>query len=135
MQTITVPIIRTDADFDEACDRLARISNAPMGTAEHDEASVLYLTIEAYQEANHQKPDDVTPLESVRFEMDSRGLTQSDLVPAFGDRSRVSDFLSGKRELSKSQMRKLHEMFNIPYGLLMGDGTSQRKASSRSSVL
>ena len=51
--------------------------------------------------------------------MEDRGLRQRDLVPAFGSSSGVSDVLSGKREISKQQARKLAEFFSVPAGLFI----------------
>ncbi len=55
----------------------------------------------------------------VRFVMDQRDLTQKDLVPVFGSASRVSEFLSGKRALSKDQAVRLHLECGIPLDLLL----------------
>ena len=45
--------------------------------------------------------------------LESRNLRQVNLLPIFGSRSRVSDAVSGKREISKSQARKLGEFFSV----------------------
>jgi antitoxin component HigA of HigAB toxin-antitoxin module len=37
-----------------------------------------------------------------------------------GGRSRVSEFFSGRRELSKSQIEALHHALGIPAGILLG---------------
>jgi antitoxin component HigA of HigAB toxin-antitoxin module len=46
-------------------------------------------------------------------------MTRADLHDAFGGRSRVSDFFSGKRELSKSQAVALRELLGIPLDALL----------------
>jgi HTH-type transcriptional regulator/antitoxin HigA len=51
--------------------------------------------------------------------MEQRGFKQVDLVPFIGSRSKVSEILSGKRQLSLAMMRKLHEGLNIPADVLM----------------
>jgi HTH-type transcriptional regulator/antitoxin HigA len=45
--------------------------------------------------------------------MDQHGLSRADLVPLLGTASRVSEVLSGKRELSMSMVRRLRERFQI----------------------
>lgn len=51
--------------------------------------------------------------------MDQHGLSRADLVPLLGTASRVSEVLTGKRELSMSMVRKLRERFHIPADLLI----------------
>jgi HTH-type transcriptional regulator / antitoxin HigA len=57
--------------------------------------------------------ESLTAVELVQHLMAENGLTQVDLAPFFGAQSRVSDFLSGKRELSKSQIEKLSQRFQL----------------------
>jgi HTH-type transcriptional regulator/antitoxin HigA len=45
--------------------------------------------------------------------MDQHGLSRADLVPLLGTPSRVSEVLTGKRQLSMSMVRKLRERFQI----------------------
>jgi hypothetical protein len=44
------------------------------------------------------------------------GLRPVDMVPVFGSRSVASASLSGKRELSKTHIRKLAEFFHLQAG-------------------
>jgi len=48
---------------------------------------------------------------------EDRNLKQIDLAPLFGERSRVSDTLAGKREISKAQARALAVFFKVPADL------------------
>ena len=41
------------------------------------------------------------------------------LAPLFGARSRVSDVLAGKREISKAQAKALAEFFEVPADLFI----------------
>jgi hypothetical protein len=47
------------------------------------------------------------------------GMSRADLVPLLGTPSRVSEVLTGKRELSMSMVRKLRERFHISADLLI----------------
>ena len=47
-------------------------------------------------------------------------LARADLADVMGGRSRVSEFFSGKRDLSKGQIEGLMEMLKIPADLLLG---------------
>lgn len=113
MQTISVPVILNDQDFEEASRRLEHLVNAHPGTPERYEADALWLILEDYQRRHHGPPPDASPVEIVRWMMGQRGLKAKDLVPIFGDATRVSDFLNGRRQLSKKHIRGLHESYGI----------------------
>ena len=51
--------------------------------------------------------------------MEQAGLKQKDLIPYIGNKSKVSEILSGKRALSKQMIRSLHESLNIPLEVLI----------------
>ena len=53
------------------------------------------------------------------FLMDQHGLSRADLVPLLGTPNRVSEVLTGKRELSLSMLRKLRDRFHISADLLI----------------
>jgi HTH-type transcriptional regulator/antitoxin HigA len=52
--------------------------------------------------------------------MEHAGRTQSDLAALLGSRSRASEILSGKRDLTLDQIRKLHREWHIPVASLIG---------------
>ncbi len=56
------------------------------------------------------------PHRTIAFLMEQRGLKQADLLPVFGSRSVASDVLNGKREPSKSHIRKLAAFFKLSPG-------------------
>ncbi len=62
----------------------------------------------------------VTPQQAVTFMLEQKGLERSDLDEVMGGKSRVSDFLNGKRDLSKSQIEGLRRMLGIPADILLG---------------
>jgi HTH-type transcriptional regulator/antitoxin HigA len=47
-------------------------------------------------------------------------MTRADLENVMGGKSRVSEFFSGKRELSKTQIEALHRLLAIPADILLG---------------
>jgi HTH-type transcriptional regulator/antitoxin HigA len=55
----------------------------------------------------------------VEFMLEQKGLTRAVLAEPFGGRSRVSDFFSGKRPLSMTQIKALRELLGIPADLLI----------------
>lgn len=59
--------------------------------------------------------------------MDQHGLSRTDLVPLLGTASRVSEVLSGRRDLSMTMVRRLRERFHISADLLV----PRRRARNR----
>lgn len=107
-------IIRNERDYDAAVERMNDLLDE-IGT---DESHPLYslldtlgTLIQAYEEEHHSIPE-VEGVDVLRFLMDERGLTQSDL-PEVGSQGVVSEILNGKRELNLRQIRALAERFNV----------------------
>jgi HTH-type transcriptional regulator/antitoxin HigA len=61
----------------------------------------------------------VTPQDVVDFMLDQKGMSRADLAEVMGGRSRVSEFFSGKRELSRGQIEALRDKLGIPADLLL----------------
>ncbi|HSZ74368.1 MAG TPA: hypothetical protein VK779_06085 [Rhizomicrobium sp.] len=62
--------------------------------------------------------------------LDQHGLTRSDLVPLLGTPSRVSEVLSGKRELSIAMIQRLRKRFHISADVLIPSAHSRKKAAA-----
>ena len=119
MTTVQAPVIRDDADLVIALAHVDELWGSPIGTPAGDELDVLITLVREYETRHHPiKPP--TPVDAVLGLMDRRRLTRSALVPTFGSRGRLSEFLNGKRALSKNQIKALHDSFGIPYESLMG---------------
>ena len=91
------------------------------GSIAHDRLEFLSVLIEAYEDASDpidERGD--TPQSAVTFMMEQRGLTRADLHTLMGGKARVSEFFSGKRPLSITQVRALHRELGIPAELLIG---------------
>lgn len=126
MQTVIdlqVPhVLRSEEEYDAAVaeiNRLLDIDPEPF-SADSDRLELLSLLVESY-EAEHNPIDDsdLTPQVIVDFMLSQRGMQRSDLAELMGGRSRVSDFFSGKRDLSKSQISALRNNLGIPADLLL----------------
>ena len=111
--------IRTDEDLDRALARINEIFDAEEDTSESEELDILADLVEHYESKRHPigHPSAVAAIE---FRMDQAGLTQQDIAPLIGSLSEVSDVLSGKRAITMSMARALHEHLGIP----AADGTS-----------
>ena len=61
------------------------------------------------------------PVEAIRFRLEQENLRPQDLVPFLGSRSRVSEVLNGKRPLTLTIIRRLHDGLGIPADVLLGE--------------
>lgn len=115
-----VRAIKSNEDYVAALARVEQLWDAPEGSADADELDVVSLLIKAFEDQNFPA-DVVTPVEAIKFRMEQQGLTRRDLIPLIGSSGRVSEVLSGKRPLSLSMIRALHEHLNIPAELLISE--------------
>src|ERR1700733_14841132 len=76
------------------------------------------LLVQDYERARWSRRAPSLP-DLLIFLMDQHGLSRADLVPLLGTPNRVSEVLTGKRELSLSMLRKLRDRFHISVDLLV----------------
>lgn len=111
--------IRTEDDYDAALARIDELMNAELETPEGDELDILVTLVEAYEAKHYQIPA-CDPVEAIKFRMQQMGLEPKDLTPIIGSRSKVSEVLNHKRQLSITMIRNLHAKLHVPYESLMG---------------
>ena len=70
-------------------------------------------------EEEHYPIRDATPKEVLVEIMAARGLKQKDLTEVFGSKSRASEAISGKREISKAQAKALAVFFKVSVELFI----------------
>lgn len=111
-------MIKTEEDYNRALERLEKVFQSPAETKEGDEAELLSLLIEKYEDEHYpiEAPD---PVEAIKFRMEQTGMTKKELAEVIGYRSRVSEILNRKRKLNLKMIRNLHEKLNIPYESLI----------------
>ena len=112
--------IKTEADYQAALNRLDKIFDAKIGTKESDEADILGLLIDDYENIHYpiEAPD---PIEAIKIRMKELHLKQVDLVSEIGGKSRVSEVLNRKRKLTIDMVRKLTDKLSLSAGLLIKD--------------
>jgi HTH-type transcriptional regulator / antitoxin HigA len=59
------------------------------------------------------------PADAVRELMELKGVTQTQVASALGDRSAASLILNGRRQISKSQAKKLADLFHVDAGMFI----------------
>ena len=96
------------------------IFDAPEDSTEGDEAEIIGILIEKYEDENYpiEAPD---PIEAIKFRMEQMNIDNQDLDGIIGYKSRVSEFFNRKRKLNLKMIRNLHEKLNIPYESLIKD--------------
>lgn len=114
--------IRTEKEFNAALREMeALLDVSPRkGSAEYDRLELLSILVEAYEDENTDFLPDATPQELVEFMAEQKGVDRTTLAQIFGGRSRLSDFLNEKRELSLGQIARLKRALGIPADLLVG---------------
>ena len=112
--------IKNQQDYELAMVTIEKHWNAQPGSIEADELDILATLIESYekQQFKIEAPD---PVAAIKFRMEQQGLSDKDLVPLLGQRSRVSEVLNKKRKLSISMIRNLHHQLQIPLESLISD--------------
>lgn len=75
--------------------------------------------LEEYERRTLPPLKESSPLEVLQFLMKENDLAQKDLVEFFGSKGVVSEVLSGKRSISKTQAKKLAERFCVSTDLFI----------------
>jgi len=109
-----IKVIKTEEDYNQALNRFEKIFHAPVNTKDGDEAELLSLLIEKYEEEHY-------PIEAIKFRMEQMEMSKKELAQIIGYKSRVSEIFSKKRKLSLNMIRNLHDKLNIPYESLIGN--------------
>ena len=112
--------IKTEQAYYQALERLEKVFDMPANTTEGDEAEILSLLIENYE--NQYYPIDAPdPIEAIKIRMEEMDLKQRDLIGVIGGKSRVSEILNRKRKLTVEMIRNLTEKLNLSASLLVKD--------------
>ena len=117
------PII-SESEYDQAVafsfQLTEKAESAPLDSGASDYLAALDHFIKRWDdEQGHLAIAALTGVEMLRFLMDQRGMNVSDFGRVIGSQPSASLILSGKRQLSKSQIRAVANHFKIEPGLLL----------------
>jgi antitoxin component HigA of HigAB toxin-antitoxin module len=114
-------VLRSEAEYDAAIAEIELLidSDVEAGTEGYDRLEFLSVLVEHYEDERFPAGP-VTPQQAVTFMLEQKGLGRSELDDVMGGKSRVSEFLNGKRDLSKSQIEGLRRLLGIPADVLLG---------------
>ena len=114
----TLVIVENDKDHQQAKALLEKLMNS---ADQSDQGRLVAQArlIEAYERGRWPRRIPSLP-EILSYLMDQHGLTRAELAEFLGTPSRVSEVMTGKRELSMSMVRKLRDRFHISADVLIG---------------
>jgi HTH-type transcriptional regulator/antitoxin HigA len=124
----TLIVIQNGADHADAKKLIEKL----MGSSDSKDRARMVAQarlVEAYERAQWPR---TAPALSVllTYLMDQRGLSRADLVPLLGTASRVSEVLTGKRDLSMTMVRRLRERFDVSADLLVSRGRTRNRIAA-----
>jgi HTH-type transcriptional regulator/antitoxin HigA len=106
-------VIKTETEYRAALARFEALLEPEEEDRSYDDLELLSVLIEKYED-EYYPIDPPDPVEAIKFRMEQANLTQKDLIPYIGSRSKVSEVLSGKRELTLAMIRSLNTHLGIP---------------------
>ena len=114
-------VLKNDEEYEAAIAEIERLvdEDVEAGSDGYDQLEFLSVLVEHFEDERYPMGA-VTPQQAVEFMLDQKGLDRSDLDEVMGGKSRVSEFLNGKRELSKSQIEGLRRLLGISADILLG---------------
>lgn len=112
--------IKTENDYAKALARLEVIFDAAPNSIEGDEAEILSLLIDNYENQYFpiEAPD---PIEAIKIRMEEMNIKQKDLVGIIGGKSSVSEILNKKKRLTVDMIRELERVLNISASVLVNN--------------
>jgi len=115
-----IKVIKTEQDYQEALKLAEELigRNPNSDSTEGEQLSLLSTLIQDY-EVKAFPAILPNPIEAIKFRMEQADLKPADLIPYIGSRSRVSEILSGKRQLTLEMIRALEAGLGIPAKVLI----------------
>ncbi|MFT4855849.1 MAG: HTH-type transcriptional regulator/antitoxin HigA [Algoriphagus sp.] len=112
--------IKSEQDYRKALERLDVIFDATIDSKEGDEAEILSLLIENY-ENEHYAIEAPNPIEAIKIRMEELNIRQKDLVGIIGGKSRVSEIMNRKKKLTVDMIRELEQVLQISASVLVAN--------------
>ena len=118
--TNKIKVIKNEEDYKEALKLIGELMDLdPNPDSEDGEKLNLLTTLVKDYESSTFPESFPDPIDAILFRMEQQDLKPVDLIPYIGSRSRVSEVLSGKRQLSIDMVRRLEIGLGIPAKVLI----------------
>ena len=115
-----IKVINSEPDYHAILEEIEKLMdlNPEVNSPEGDYLDILTLLVVDYESKRYllAPPD---PINAIKFRMEQIGLTQRELVPYIGSRSKVSEILSRKRPLTLTMIKAVHSGLGIPAKALL----------------
>lgn len=114
-------VIRDDLQYAallEQAKDLALMDPIP-GSPDAESLEVIALLLEKYEE-NRFKFDFPDPVDAIVYRLAELGLKQKDFAEIIGSKSRASEIINRKRDLTIEMIRVIHDRLRIPAEILIG---------------
>ena len=124
----TLIVIQNDADHAQAKELIASLMTSERA---EDQARLMAQAqlVEAYERTRW--PRRSPSLSDIMvYLMDQHGMSRADLAALLGTPSRVSEVLSGKRELSMTMVKRLRERFHISADVLISPQKPRKRLAA-----
>ena len=110
-----VPIIETEKDYKDFLKEIELLmdSDPAPKSPEGKRLQSLVFSVSCYEEKRFIFPKP-TPIQAIKFRMKEGGLKPRDLVRCIGNKSAVSEVLSGKKKITLKMARALNKHLGIP---------------------
>ncbi len=112
-------LLKTEAEYKQALNRLDEIFDTKPGDENFKEAELLVMLIENYECNNEPRFPDPDPIEVIKFKMEQNNLRSKDLGEILGSKSKASEILNKKRKLTLNMIRQINEVLGIPAEILI----------------
>jgi HTH-type transcriptional regulator/antitoxin HigA len=120
--------IRGRDDFEHAqhvADRLA--GRDDLTPDQRDYLESLAMLMEKYEDRHEPfVTDELDPIDTLKYLMEGRGMSESDLGRLLGERSLGNALLNGRRDLSKAHIQRLCAYFSVGPALFLPIPSPQR---------
>ncbi len=115
-----IKLIKSEKDYEVALDRLNETFDAPTNSKKGEEAEILAILINDYEDKNYEIPSP-DPIVAIKIRMDEMNLKQKDLIEEIGSKSVVSEVLNKRRRLTTRMIRNLSNRLQLGADLLIKD--------------
>ena len=115
-----IKVIKTEKDYQEALKYIeALMATDPDPESAEGEKLAILSTLIADYESREFPVIFPSPVDAIKFRMEQAGLKPADLEQYIGSKGRVSEVLSGKRQLTLEMVRALEAGLGIPAKVLI----------------
>ena len=124
----TLIVIQNDADHAQAKELIASLMTSEKA---EDQARLMAQAqlVEAYERTRWPRRSPSLS-DILVYLMDQHGMSRADLAALLGTPSRVSEVLSGKRELSMTMVKRLRERFHISADVLISPQKPRKRLAA-----